>query len=262
MVSQMRILCAGDRITNRNSGGSYVRLLQNAHPDWYIVNAGGSGWTLQMLGKRLLEMVQADATFDAIVLQTGYNDLLLPSFAYRNRLFRAALRHCIRKAHAPIDSAPLFGEALKEIIQHIQSICKAKIIVTTIACLGENLSSELNVRRRQYNDVIRKTAQYCNCSVADTSMAFYECLSQHQSVNDLFLSFWNTILIDPFARRLHLGAEALSRYRGLQLTIDGCHLNAYGTDLFKAEVEQVLLQVVCPERMPIHQAVTTFRTML
>ena len=256
-IEQMKILCAGDSITKGRLGSSYVQLLQKAYPHWCIVNKGADGLPLCTIGHRLLTTLQSDASFDVIVLQTGYNDMLLPSFAARNVFFQNALRWCIRKGHVPIESAQLFGKALEALIKNVQAICKAKIILTTIACLGENLSSDLNMQRRQYNEAIRKAAVHYGCAVADTSILFYEHISTQSMPDYLLPSFLNTVFFDPFISYLPGGVHTLSRYRGLKLTIDGCHLNKWGAALFKSEVERMLLEI-STHRPEAHQEMSVF----
>jgi hypothetical protein len=150
-------------------GVSYVRAIAAAHPEWKVENAGVNGEPITSIGKRLLRKLDKGKTYDVIVLQGGANDILLPTFAKRGFWFNEALAHCRRIGRNPLPTATDFGKALREIIEATRSRTEAKIILTTIGCLNEDLRGGLNDPRRAFNEVIRRVAREYGCRLADPS---------------------------------------------------------------------------------------------
>lgn len=93
----LKILVAGDSITWGSVGASYTKLLQQRFPNWQITNIGRNGDTLLVITNRLFKALTADNTYDFIVLQGGYNDILLPWFGLQDPLDRCQLRIGLRR---------------------------------------------------------------------------------------------------------------------------------------------------------------------
>lgn len=133
----MRILCAGDSITAGTVGASYVNMLRESLPHADIVNAGVNGETLTHILTRLQQLLQKDAAFDYVVLQGGYNDILLPLFLTKGALFKFAFKAQVRKGLTPISRPRIFKEVLEDRISAIRSIYRGKIILVTMGCINE-----------------------------------------------------------------------------------------------------------------------------
>jgi lysophospholipase L1-like esterase len=237
----MKVLCIGDSGTRGSVGVSYVRAIAAAHPEWKVENAGVNGEPITSIGKRLLRKLDKGKTYDVIVLQGGANDILLPTFAKRGFWFNEALAHCRRIGRNPLPNATDFGEALREIIEATRSRTEAKIILTTVGCLNEDLRGGLNDQRRAFNEVIRRVAREYGCRLADPSGPLDLLLSQRQTRNYFLESFFNTAFWDEVVCKVPGGADWLSRKRGLYVTIDGGHLNSTGADLFRRALEEQIL---------------------
>jgi lysophospholipase L1-like esterase len=237
----MKILCIGDSGTRGSVGVSYVKAIAAAHPGWKVENAGVNGEPITSIGKRLIQKLDAGNAYDVIVLQGGANDILLPTFAGRGFWFNKALEHCRRIGRNPLPDPADFGNALREILEATRSRTKAKIILTTIGCLNENLRGGLNDQRRAFNDVIRRMARQYGCRLADPSGPVDQLLSQRRTRDYFLESFFNTAFSDEVVCKVPGGADWLSRKRGLHVTIDGGHLNSVGADLFRRALEEQLL---------------------
>ncbi len=237
----MKVLCIGDSFTRGSVGVSYVKAISVAHPEWKVENAGVNGEPITSIGKRLLRKLDKGNTYDVIVLQGGPNDIMLPTFARRGFWFNEALTHCRRIGRNPLPNATDFGKALREILEATRSRTDAKIIMTTIGCLNENLRGGPNDQRRIYNEVIGRLAREYGCRLADPSGPLDQLLMQHQTRDYILKNFLNTAFWDEIVCKVPGGVDWLSRKRGLHVTIDGMHLNRTGADLFRRAVEEQLL---------------------
>lgn len=236
----MKILFIGDSITRGTVGVNYVKRLARENPKWIVENAGVNGETLTKIGARLRAKLIPDAHYDVIVLQAGYNDILLPSFAQKGYLFRKAHDHLIKKEYKPLATAAEFEQAYRQIIEYCLSHSQAKLILTTIGCLNENHRFELNKKRQSYNQLIRSLAREYDCYLADPATMIDQVLSQLETRDYCLQNFFNTSWFDLW-QCAYLGrADHLSKNRKLHLTVDGVHLNTSGAQIFKDEIEKHL----------------------
>ncbi|WP_165903860.1 SGNH/GDSL hydrolase family protein [Hymenobacter gummosus] len=237
----MRILVIGDSITRGTQGVGYVPRLARWHPDWQLTNAGVNGEPLRSIGRRLLRRLEATpAAYDVVVCEAGYNDLLLPTFAGGGFWFRQALAQMRRQGHEPLADAAAFEQAYDELIARARALSPARFVLVTLGCLGENLATGLNGPRQAYNAAIRRVAAAHGCLLAEAGAAFDQALQRQPPRAEFRSSFASIAFTDKFWCRLGR-ADALSRQRGLQLTIDGGHLNSRGAELFARAVEAPLL---------------------
>jgi lysophospholipase L1-like esterase len=125
-------------------------------------------------------------------------------------------------------------------IQHLQATTSAKIIMTTLSCIGENLFTDINYKRNQYNTVIKSIAGSCKCLLADVAEEFDLLLVANRR-SDYFLdNFFSAVYFDKRkSKELHW-PEKLSQKRKLLLTIDGVHLNGDGAKVYKKIIEQTI----------------------
>ncbi|MCP4415250.1 MAG: hypothetical protein GY805_01425, partial [Chloroflexi bacterium] len=84
----MRLLIVGDSITEGNPGIGYVQLLETAFAESNIINLGMGGDTIQGIGKRAIAYLQKDKSFDAIIIEAGHNDIILPDFSRKSLLHK------------------------------------------------------------------------------------------------------------------------------------------------------------------------------
>jgi lysophospholipase L1-like esterase len=240
----MKILFIGDNLIRGTRGVSFVRPLARRYPGWQFVNAGINGEPLLSIGRRLRRELAAGSVYNVIVIGAGTNDLLLPTFLERGAWFRGAARHQLRQGHQPLATAERFERSYRQLVQHLRSHCRAQLVLLTLGCVGEKLDTNLNRLRQQYNHAIRRVAAAYECAVADAGTRVEEHLRQ-PGPDYLMRSFFNTAIGD--ALHCLVGrADALSRRRGLRLTIDGGHLNSRGAALFGRAVEEQLLALAQP----------------
>ncbi|MBL7740312.1 MAG: SGNH/GDSL hydrolase family protein [Chitinophagaceae bacterium] len=237
----MRILFIGDSIIRGTTGVNWVKHLARKHPDWTIENEGVNGDTLIRIKERLEKKLQLSRSYDAVVIQGGANDILIPSLEEKGPLFRKAAQHLLNKGYRPLEELTDVETILHDMVSLVKQRTKATIILTTIGCMSEDPGFYLNDRRDEFNGVIRNVARYSGCVLADTAAIFSQYLSKRRTTSYFLNNFFNTVWLDALQCRVLNRADALSRNRGLHLTIDGLHLNSRGGVIWLHEIEKRLL---------------------
>ncbi len=235
----MKILFIGDDITRGSIGVSWVNKIIQTYPGWQFENAGSNGDTLLKISERLIQKLEKDNTYDVIVLQAGYNDILLPEYKDRNYWFRKRLRTHTESGNLASTPAA-FEKILRHTIEFIRNSSSAKIILPTLGCLSENLARHTNGLQIAFNDIIKRVASDYACGLAEVSDAFDEQLLLSETSDYLQDSYFSTVVTD----RLHSTTgkvDELSRKRHLHLTLDGFHLNTKGSEIFQSAVEEQIL---------------------
>jgi lysophospholipase L1-like esterase len=210
------------------------------HPDWQLINAGVGGDTLKNVAERLATELDKAADYNFIVIEAGYNDIILPAFSKANVAFRIAFNYLIKKGRAPIEDPRPFEDEYLRMINAAKIKTNAIIILTTIGCINENLSAASNLAREIYNEKIRNIAVVTNSRLADVGAAF-EIELRKTGQKDYFLkSFLRMAYLDKKYCKTEERADKLSGKRNLALTIDGIHLNTKGANIFRRVIGEVL----------------------
>jgi len=225
-----RILFIGDSITEGKIGTGYVDIIQHKFPEFQCHNYGRGGDTLFGIFTRLFKILKTETErYDIIVIEAGHNDLFLP-FVKKKWKFTS-----VRKVTPLNKIKDLYNNGLRTL--SLQS--KAKIIITTLSCFGEDLSSPLNQKRRLVNDQIKEVGSKHGAYIADVSTHFDKILRKSISSYNLMNHPLN-IVFDYFRSKRMNKVEKISRKRRLLLTIDGGHLNNKGAIIYAREISRVL----------------------
>jgi len=217
-----RILFIGDSITEGKIGTGYVDIIQHKFPEFHCHNYGRGGDTLFGIFTRLFKILKTETErYDIIVIEAGHNDLFLP-YVKKKWKFTS-----VRKVTPLTKLKDLYDNGLRTL--SLQS--KAKIIITTLSCFGEDLSSPLNQKRRLVNDQIKEVGSKHGAYIADVSTHFDKILRKSISLN---------IVFDYFRSKRMNKVEKISRKRRLLLTIDGGHLNRKGATIYAREISRIL----------------------
>lgn len=231
----MKLLCMGDSVTQGTIGESFVELLRTDNPQWIIRNAGVNGDTLLNISDRIEQEIDA-CPYDCILIEAGYNDIILPHFQEKGFLFKSALKYLLLKGRKPVELQE-FKEAYIKLIEFIQREKNAQIMLVTLGCINENLSDAVNRKRVEYNKVIRTIAQSHHCLLADVGAEFERILAPTPQTDYLLTHFYSSVYADA-QKCTHKGvADRLSRERNLKLTIDGIHPNSQGALLYAQTIE-------------------------
>ena len=225
-----KILFIGDSITEGKIGIGYVEIIQLYFPEFRCKNYGLGSDTLSGIFTRLLKILKSHTEkYDIIVIEAGLNDLFIPYLKKKWNFIS------IRKVTPLNKIKDFYDNGLRTIRLHTN----AKIIITTISCLGEDISSPLNQKRRIINDQIKEVGSKHGAHIADVSSIFNKILKKAISSNYLMDNPLN-LVFDYFRSKRISWADDIGRKRGLVLTIDGGHLNSKGAIIFAREISRIL----------------------
>jgi lysophospholipase L1-like esterase len=225
-----RILFIGDSITEGKIGIGYVDIIQRNFPEFQCQNYGRGGDTLSGIFTRLFKILKTETEYyDVIVIEAGHNDLFLPYVKSKWKVTS------IRKV-TPLNKIEDFYD---NGLRMVGLYSKAKIILTTLSCLGEDLNSSINQKRRLVNDQIKKVGSNHGAYIADVSPFFDKILRKSISGYNLMEHPLNLVL-DYFRSKRMNWVEKISRKRQLMLTIDGGHLNSEGAMIYAKEITRIL----------------------
>lgn len=233
----------GDSLTAGNLGIPYYRYLK-LPPAGRIVNHGKDGDTLQGVLSRI-EKALIDDKPDAVVLEIGANDILLPQMTVRGASWAPFVKEMISTGAAPTPDPDEFEALYTRLIRKAANTVPGRIVATTIPSIGENLESDWNRIREDLNHRIRRVATVAGKTnpavyLADTADAFEKALRMKKNRSDWFFSDPKDFIIDARRIRREKSAAALSAERGLHLTMDGAHFNERGAELFAGVVSHAL----------------------
>ena len=224
------ILFIGDSITEGKIGIGYINLIQRNFPEFQCQNYGRGGDTLSGIFTRLLKILRTNTDkYDIIVIEAGFNDLFFP---YLKRKWKFT---SIRKVTPLIKIKDFYDNGLRMIILH----SKAKIVLTTLSCLGEDINSLINQKRRLVNNQIKEVGSKRGAYIADVSPFFDKILKKSISSYNL-LNHPLNLPLDYFRSKRMNRVEKISRKRKLMLTIDGGHLNCKGAMIYAKEISRIL----------------------
>ena len=225
-----RILFIGDSITEGKIGIGYVDIIQRNFPEFLCHNYGRGGDTLSGIFTRLFKILKTDTEYyDVIIIEAGHNDLFLPYVKSKWKFTS------IRKVTPLNKMQSVYNNGL----EMVGLLSKAKIILTTLSCLGEDFSSQINQKRRFINDKIKEIGSNHEAYLADVSSVFDKILRKSFSSYNLIDHPLNMVLDYFRSKRTNL-VEKICKKRGLVLTIDGGHLNSKGAIIYAKEISRIL----------------------
>jgi lysophospholipase L1-like esterase len=225
-----RILFVGDSITEGKIGIGYVDIIQRNFPEFQCQNYGRGGDTLSGIFTRLFKILKADTEYyDVLIIEAGHNDLFLPYVKSKWKFTS------IRKVTPLNKIESVYNNGL----EMVGLLSKAKIILTTLSCLGEDFSSQINQKRRFINDKIKEIGSKHEAYLADVSSVFDKILRKSFSSYNLIDHPLNMVLDYFRSKRTNL-VEKICKKRGLVLTIDGGHLNSKGAMIYAKEISRIL----------------------
>lgn len=229
-----RALVVGDSLTSGRPGVEFTSPLQRAC-GCRTVARGRGGDTLAGVADRLPRLLDRLRP-DVVVIEVGVNDLLLPWFVQRGGPWRRMAERLTDRGSTPTPDPEQFGELYRGLLESTRR--SARTIACTLTCLGEDLGSDLNARRSQHSAAIMAAAAATDSPVADLGRAFDTALESVAEPSSYLLDDHSRLFRE--AMTTAAGADALSRRRGLRLTVDGVHLNRRGAATVAAAIGPVL----------------------
>ncbi|MDD3718503.1 MAG: GDSL-type esterase/lipase family protein [Actinomycetota bacterium] len=236
------LLVVGDSLAGGLPYLNFATLLQRGLRDWRVTADAVGGDTLAGVDARLERLLGAGRP-DALVIEAGTNDILLPFLEARGGLWRSLVERI--EARGSIAATGL--EDFRDLFSHTIGMAvemAGRVVATTIACIGEEPESDPNRRGSQYSAVIREVAAERQVAVADVGRAFREALAEAGVRSGYLLDRLSGMLLDTAHMLTARGADRLSGRRGLVLTVDGVHLNRYGARLYARTVAAALGETI------------------
>jgi lysophospholipase L1-like esterase len=232
------LLIVGDSLAGGLPHLSFPALLKNRLHGWRITSNAAGGDTLAGTGARLEGLLREHRP-DALIVEAGTNDILLPALKARGVIWRKLVERIEARGSLPTTTLEEFQDLYSRTLDSAAEVA-GRIVVTTIACIGEEMGSALNLTREQYNEAIRETAVELGAALADVGRVFEETLTGVGKQSGFLLDGLSSLLLDTPRCLTPRGADRLSGKRGLVLTIDGVHLNPYGARLYAETVATTL----------------------
>lgn len=228
-----KILFAGNSLTHGHLGRGFLPLLREDFPGVEFINWGKGGDTLAGIGNRTLKCMAKDSSIAGLVIEAGHNDIILPDFMNKTLVHKSIAKTFYRKASAPALTPGEFISRYRETIRSIRALSSCPLAVTTLSCISEDLTSPPNIKRSRFNEEIRKMAGEEDLLLLDVAKRFDSILEESGGSSYLMDDVVKLTRADKRASGSDQDAKALSKERGLVLTIDGVHLNGRGALLYK-----------------------------
>jgi lysophospholipase L1-like esterase len=237
----MKLLIAGDSITEGITGISYVAKLEKRYQNLKITNLGLGGDTLIGISNRVLEHLKKNPHYDAVIIEAGHNDILLPFFEHGEMPFKITAKSLEARGSVPITDGDVFLHQYDTLLKLLPQVTDAPLFITTLSCIGERLERFTNLKRHHYNEIITSLASKYSVTLINIAAVFDSylrmCLTSDYLMNDFFRAF----VLDSKVIKSHQYLNELSVERGLNVTIDGVHLNDIGSDFYADTIAETLL---------------------
>jgi len=227
----MKIALYGDSLTEGRTGVAYVPHLQQRLPEHEFLNYGKGGDTVislynRMDGDNLVHPV------DVSFLFVGVNDILVhvkPQFGWIKILARQPWAKTVA----------MFAEYYQKTLD-LLTPKSSFIFAVSPLFIGEDMTNVWNQQLAALNnDIVQMAGGYKNVEYLDVRSEFIEVLDA-DLISSYVLSSATQVVIDTLFLRKNEQVDRKSAARGLQLTMDGVHLNSHGAKLIAEHFAQAI----------------------
>ena len=230
------VVCLGASIVHGSVSFNFVDLLRErlGPKGFRFVNAGVNGDLAYNVLQRLEQVIRTQPDF--VVVLVGTNDIMSTLSE------RAESRYMRRKGLPQGPTLDWYRENLEAIVNDLRQRTKARIALSTLPPLGEDLTSRPNQTIARYNDAIRGVAEKYHAVL----LPVYESLAEYlrsahrepgRAVEGSGL-MWEAILRHSILRQ---SFDKISEKNGFLLTIEGIHMNSRGGTMIADQVEAFIL---------------------
>ena len=246
------IYCFGDSLTDGRPGVTYIRYLSvkspgagkhTGKPEYRCINFGVGGDTLKGVTRRLTAKLDHKlAAGDYVIVGVGTNDILLPYFLTCSPSWRRMAKRHIAGGSIPCRDINEFKEKYRQLISYCKKIT-GNLIIFGLPLL-ETSCDHLDAKCASYNQEIEAICREMQIPYIDFRAWQIEQKSLLGNEGSFFLAskkrnHWAVALDTLLTTYLPFESRISSR-RGLAMTIDGCHLNAFSAkglaDLIDASI--------------------------
>lgn len=233
------IYCFGDSLTDGRPGITYIHYLAAKRPGsgndagkpaYTCVNCGVGGDTLTGVTRRLTaKLGHKLAAGDYVIVGVGTNDILLPYFLTCSPSWRRMAKNHIARGSVPCRDINEFKDKYVQLISYCKEIT-GNLIVFGLPLLETSLD-QLDAKCASYNQEIEAICREQHILYIDFRAWQMEQKRLLGNEGSFFLaskarSHWAVALDTLLTTYLPFESRISSR-RGLAMTIDGCHLNAF-----------------------------------
>lgn len=233
------LLVVGDSLAGGLPHLNFTSHLAVMLPDCSLSVSTRGGDTLMGVGNRLTALLSGRMP-DAVILEAGTNDVLLPYLEKRGGAWRKLTRRIAARGSPPATDIATFRTLLTRIVEGLHER-PPTLILTTIPCIGEDPNSQLNLTGAQYNLAISEVATELGLCLADAGKAFREILSRLEKPSQYLLDDLASLFTDALRALTPRAAYQLSGRRGLVLTLDGVHPNPLGAEIMARAVADAIM---------------------
>ena len=235
------VVCFGASLTAGTVSFDYLQLLraQPSLADYQFINHGVNG-DLAWNGLQRLDAVIADRP-DFVSILIGTNDVNA-TMSERNLLRYKSFNHLPTEP-----TIEWYEENMTRIVQRLKRETEARLVLLSLAVIGEDLEHEANRKINLYNEVIRRVAKSENTAYLPLHERMVAYLREHEGDRAHLpprLEYRDGLHNTGNAVALHnmgLSWDEVSRRNGLLVTTDCLHLNSVGGGMIAGLIEGWLL---------------------
>lgn len=219
------VVCAGDSITQGAISVSYVDMLRKARPDLEFVNAGVNSELAFNLARRLGDIVSCRP--DYVVVLIGTNDVNA-TLGFTN-----ALGYVAMESLPEPPSPEFYRHNLVGILRRLKAETGARIALSSLPPLGEDLSHYANIRTQEYSEWIEGIARDEGVAYLPLNERMRDYLERIPGRKPAPLSEAGKLLTQAVREHSFFGKswDEISAANGFALLIDGIHLNTHGASI-------------------------------
>lgn len=227
----MKVAFFGDSLTEGYPGAAFFPLLQQRFPECELINYGKGGDTVISLLKRI-ESTTLPSKINLAFLWIGVNDVFVKvssiyPFLKTLRRQRGAKNHEVFTTH------------YKNLL-NLLTVKTDWLFTIPPLFIGEDLENPWNKELETLNTVIRELSFFHeNCAFIDLRERFTKKLKGQTASPYVPRSFLQ-IIKDTLTLKTPETVERESLERGLQLTLDGVHLNQVGAGLAAEVIAKII----------------------
>ncbi|MDT3402939.1 SGNH/GDSL hydrolase family protein [Mucilaginibacter terrae] len=221
-MPSIKVACLGDSITQGTDSYNWLAdLQQQFNPTFEFYNCGING---ELAYNNLLRIQQViDIEPDYVVILVGTNDVLATLSKGNTNLY-------LEIANLPrVPDMAWYIENLDQMITTLRQETNARIALSSLPVLGEDLEDNANVIVNRYNEKIQRLVKKYNLHYLPLNEEITEYLKVHPVENPAIyrpFGWWLKANIHFRTRVLKQDWDEYVGVHGLQVTTDTIHLNS------------------------------------
>ena len=226
----MKIALIGDSLTEGRPGVSFVNMLKERFPNDSFVNLGKPGETVKSLYSRLTKTGIGN-DYDLAFLWIGTNDVY-------SKLLKV-------QAQPVVENLEEFNEVYQQVLDIVMSSSE-KVVAVSPALVGEQIENPSNKEIKELSTLIQSLSEKQHMYYLDLHAVFEKALANGNSSGYISTNPFR-VMFDVFFYKNEARIDQLSTKRGLQLTLDGIHLNSAGAKIVSDEYAQMMTNTISPK---------------